>query len=251
MPSPNENEVKIIKIAVISDAHGNLPALWAVIDDIKREDCEKIYHLGDAIAIGAYPAEVMESLMHNNVQLIMGNHEEFFLSQPNVKQESMSEGEFTHQKWVSDALSRLHRRIISNSPYRYDEIINGYRLSFMHYALSSDTESEKKFSRYVKKLSDDNIDEVFGDIKADIVFFGHMHTTLNLTGKSGVKYINPGSLGCQKDDLADYCIVTISNGIYKIDFKKIKYDKITAIEELDNRNVPDREFIKRVFYGVE
>lgn len=243
--------MKVVKIAVISDIHGNLPALLAVLDDISREDCERIYHLGDAIAIGAFSAEVMELLLHFNVNLILGNHEEFFLSQPNAEQRNMSDGEFAHQKWVFNSLSRLHRRVISNCPYRHDEIVNGYRLAFMHYALETDAEFGKKFREFEKYLSNDNIDEVFGETGTDIVFFGHMHKTLDITGKSGVRYVNPGSLGCQKDNLADYCIATVRNGIYEINFKKVRYNKALAIEELDKRNVPEREFIKKTFYGEE
>lgn len=243
--------MKIIKIAVISDTHGNFPALSAAFEDIRREDCEKIYHLGDAIAIGAYSAEVMEMMMHYNVKLIMGNHEAFILSDSDDKPRNMSEGEFVHQKWIAGTLSRLHRRVIKNCVLRHDEIINGYRIAFMHYALEAGPVEENKFKDFEKNINSENIDDLFGKLEADIVFFGHLHKILDITGKSGVRYINPGALGCQKDDLADYCLATISNGVYEIDFRKVRYNKTQAIEELDNRNVPEREYIKRVFYGVE
>ncbi len=250
MPSFKKNEVKTIKIAVIADAHANLPALEAVLDDILREDCEKIYHLGDAIAIGAYSSEVLELMLQYDVKLIMGNHEAYFLAQPEVKQENMSDGEFAHQKWVAGTMGRLHRRAIKNCVFRHDEIINGYSLAFMHYALNSDLSSEKKFTPFIKDLNHNNIDDVFGEDEADIIFFGHLHKVVDISGISGKRYINPGALGCQKDDNADYCIVSISNGTYEVIHRKVKYDKSRAIAELDNREVPEREFIKKTFYGI-
>ena len=209
----------------------------------------KIYHLGDAIAIGAYPVEVLEMLMQYNVLMLMGNHEEYFLSQPEAKQGNMTDGEFEHQKWVAGTLKEWHRRVIKKFSFRHDEIINGYMLAFMHYALKPDSTAEKKFKGFLKDINADNVDEVFEEAEADIIFFGHLHKVMDIICKTGKRYINPGSLGCQKDVFADYCIISIRNGAYEVEHKKVRYDKKTALDEMDNRDMPEREFIKRVFYG--
>jgi predicted phosphodiesterase len=68
-----------VRIAVFGDAHSNLPALQAALVAIAREGCDALYHLGDAIAIGPYPAECLDLLLSTpKVRLIMGNHDAWF-----------------------------------------------------------------------------------------------------------------------------------------------------------------------------
>lgn len=52
-------EINMERIAVISDIHGNLPALEAVLKDIKKQNIERIYCLGDLAGKGPSPAEVV------------------------------------------------------------------------------------------------------------------------------------------------------------------------------------------------
>ena len=49
-----------MKIAVLTDVHGNLPALQATLRGIRREGCDAIFHTGDSIGIGPYPAECLD-----------------------------------------------------------------------------------------------------------------------------------------------------------------------------------------------
>ena len=53
-----------MKLAVLTDAHGNLPALEAALGAIRAEGCDAIYHTGDAIGIGPYPAETLDCLLN-------------------------------------------------------------------------------------------------------------------------------------------------------------------------------------------
>ena len=52
-----------MKIAVLTDVHGNLPALQAALSVLRREDADAIFHTGDAIGIGPFPAECLELLL--------------------------------------------------------------------------------------------------------------------------------------------------------------------------------------------
>lgn len=64
------------RIAVISDIHGNIYALDAVLKEIKEKGIECIYCLGDMIGIGPFSNEVLEALFEiDTVQMITGNHE--------------------------------------------------------------------------------------------------------------------------------------------------------------------------------
>lgn len=90
------------KIAVISDVHGNLPALQAALKSITSKNCDAIYHLGDAVAIGPYPGECLKILLaHPNLKLVMGNHDQWFAyGLPTPVPDWMSKGEIIHHRWL-------------------------------------------------------------------------------------------------------------------------------------------------------
>ncbi len=68
-------DLKNMKLAVISDIHGNLEALTAVIERIETCSVDQIISLGDNIGYGPNPNEVMDLLARNKIQSILGNHE--------------------------------------------------------------------------------------------------------------------------------------------------------------------------------
>src|SRR5438270_14054285 len=69
-----------MKIAVITDAHANLPALRAALEAIRAEGCDAIFHTGDAIGIGPFPAETLELLLGTpHMQCVTGNHDAWFV----------------------------------------------------------------------------------------------------------------------------------------------------------------------------
>ena len=68
-----------MRLAFISDIHGNFDALKAVMLDIKKYKIAKIYCLGDIINYYYEPHKCIDLLIKNNVMCIKGNHETIFL----------------------------------------------------------------------------------------------------------------------------------------------------------------------------
>jgi len=68
-----------MRIIVITDVHANLPALEAALESIRAEGYDALFHTGDTIGIGPYPAECLELLLNTpNIHFVMGNHESYF-----------------------------------------------------------------------------------------------------------------------------------------------------------------------------
>lgn len=67
-----------MKVAIITDVHGNASALKAVLRDIdQREEIDRLYCLGDMVGIGPDTNEVLELLFsRNDLSMITGNHDE-------------------------------------------------------------------------------------------------------------------------------------------------------------------------------
>lgn len=107
------------KIAVMSDVHGNLPALQAALKSIKNKNCDIIYHLGDAVAIGPYPGDCLRILLaQSNLKLVMGNHAQWFAyGLPTPVPDWMNKGEIDHHKWLEKFVDDNLREEVADFPY--------------------------------------------------------------------------------------------------------------------------------------
>jgi hypothetical protein len=113
----------------------------------------------------------------------------------------------------------------------------------MHYALG---EFMKTFKPFIKNPTPVDLDQLF-NIPAENIFFGHDHMASDLQGKS--RFINPGSLGCQKTAVAPYLIIEVVNGKLGIRKGIMPYDDKGLFEAFESRDVPERAFIYKAFFG--
>lgn len=65
-----------MRIGIISDIHGNLPALEAVLQDLKPKGLDVLYCLGDFVGYAAFPNEVIERIRAEGIPTIMGNYDD-------------------------------------------------------------------------------------------------------------------------------------------------------------------------------
>lgn len=235
-------EIKNIKIAVITDVHGNLPALRAALKVIDELKCDVIYNLGDSIGIGPFPKECLELLLNlENLEMVMGNHEMYcaYGSPDYIKGE-----ELHHHMWIEKEIDRELKLKIQKLPFMISKEYFKMKLTFIHYPIEKEL---GKFKEICKDISPNNLDKLFSGIDSDIVFYGHNHPFSDIQGKS--RYINPGSLGCSKDSLARVTILDVSNNGYTIENLNVPYDKNLIFEEMKRRSVPNEEIISKIFFG--
>jgi predicted phosphodiesterase len=236
-----------MRIAVMTDSHANLPALQAALAAINKEGYDVLVHTGDAIAIGPYPSECLELLTSSpNIRLIKGNHESYFVEGiTDLQPSSMSAGEVQHQRWTHERLGPTAKALISHWPYRLDIEDSGTRAMFVHYPLD---ESGREFLpiRLVEP-SATQLDDAFCKVSASVIFCGHEHSPFDVQGRC--RYVNPGSLGCSREASARYCVLDISPRGFTVTHHSVAYDMTALLQAFEQRNVPERELILRVFFG--
>jgi fructose-1,6-bisphosphatase len=79
-PASIQDRIHTMKIAIISDIHGNYEALLSVKVDIQKAQVDKIICLGDFIGYGPQPEEVAKYLIENEIPCVMGNHEKAIIN---------------------------------------------------------------------------------------------------------------------------------------------------------------------------
>lgn len=232
-----------MRIGIITDAHANLPALEAALAALDDAGCELIVHCGDAIGIGPHPRECLERLLAlPNIQFVIGNHDEWLaFGLPDPRPDWMSEGEFEHQVWTHAQIPGHLRRKVAAWPYAIEiPIGNGTILRCSHYAASS---SGTGFASIVREPVAADLDRLFANVAADLVFYGHHHPSSDLRGQR--RYVNPGALGCHVPE-ARFAIVTADG---EVTLGAVPYDWSEVLADFDRRYVPERDVIRRIFFG--
>lgn len=241
-----------LKFAVITDIHGNRPALSAVLNEI---DCTKgiehIYCLGDMIGIGPDTNEVLDILFSNKrICMITGNHDEAVLAllKGGKYPESHSSAKKHHQ-WVADRMNPSYIPLLQKLPREIKITNEGHRILFTHYNLDHNGHiSQDPFSSIVEPTLQ-NIEKLFSHREFDLICFGHHHPIHYFEGMRSV-YLNPGSLGCSKEALAPFCIVEVTDKGIKVDLKKARYEKTEFLLSYELLQIPDREFLLKAFHSV-
>ena len=238
----------VARIAVFTDVHANLPALDAALREIDRLGADAIYHTGDVIGIGPYPAEcISRLLLRNATNLLMGNHDAWFaFGLPDPSLPGMSDDEREHQEWVHDQLAPSLKSVVGSWPYASSLRIEGVRLDFLHYPLN-----EAGSFRSPQELTPDSAPVLFQLPTSSLVFFGHDHRPWNIVGGS-TRFVGPGSLGCSPEAAARFALVDIAaGGEYTLHFHSVPYDPDPLFRALDERRVPARDFIRRTFLPLD
>jgi diadenosine tetraphosphatase ApaH/serine/threonine PP2A family protein phosphatase len=237
-----------VKRAIVSDIHGNIEALHAVIADIRQNGIEEIYCLGDVVGYGPNPCECVDLAM-TFTRCVLGNHEQGALYDP----EGFSSGAERAIQWTrsqlqdeSDEQNEQRWNFLCELPRNIREdghtYVHGSPRSPLHeYIFPEDVYNTRK------------LEKVFSLIQG-VCFIGHTHVPGVFT--AGGRYqspsefemkielgeaktlINVGSVGQPRDNDNRSCYVILSGN--SLEFRRVEYpfettiEKIYAIPQLDN-----------------
>ncbi|MDF2804528.1 MAG: YfcE family phosphodiesterase [Anaerocolumna sp.] len=235
---------KMMRIAVISDIHGNLLALNAFLNAVENEGIDYIYHLGDAIYLCPYSYECLTILFQNpKVRMVRGNYEEYLILGENHPQRMFWKSEFIeHQRQANEFITLELKKMVSQIPYIIREHCLGKQLCFLHYPF----DSKKNYYDIISNPQIEDLNNLFKNYSDDIIFYGHEHSESDLQGNS--RYVNPGSLGCSKDDYAKYIIINFDYNGYQIEHKKVKYDRDALFRAFEEKKTIGKDAIIKNYF---
>lgn len=201
------------------------------------------------VGIGPYPLETLEFARSiPNLECIMGNHDHWYAyGLPDPTPAWMSQDEIDHQNWTHTQLGDSHKAWVQSWPFSLNiEGPAGHTINFRHYALTKD---QNWFQPISKEASAEELDQMFADVEADIIFYGHNHIDSDIIGNS--RYVDLGSTGCYDRPWIRIAVLDLSGEEPFIQKITSVYEDEGLLQAYDERQVPARDFIRKVFVSRE
>lgn len=236
-----------MRLAALSDIHGNLSALEAVLADLRRRGIDQIVNLGDILSGALYPRETAEFLMQRSFLTIRGNHERQVRS-PARSEMSPSD------RHAAEALGPEHERWLDSLPAT---AWLGPEVLLVHGTPSSDLQFllETVTPDGMAPATEAEISERLGATTATLVLCGHSHVPRVVRLPGGTTVVNPGSVGLQAftDDLpfpyrvqngsphARYAVLERTAAGWEVEACEVEYDWEAAARVARANARPDWE----------
>jgi predicted phosphodiesterase len=234
-----------MKIAAVSDIHGNLFALDAVLADIDRRGVDLIVNLGDILSGPVLPRETADRLMALGLPTIRGNHERQVLS--------MDRGAMgASDRHAADTITAAQRVWLAALP----PVLRLDRDVFLCHATPQndvDCYLEDLIEGELRPAPLNRIEQRTGTCDAPLIMCGHSHIPRLARLGTGQIIVNPGSVGIQAYDghhpsphtveigspHARYAIAERSAGDWTVEFVAVPYDWDAAASLAQQRGRQD------------
>ncbi len=230
-----------MRYSIVSDIHGNLPALEAVLEISQNEGIDQYLCLGDIVGYGPNPKECLELIQSLNCRTVAGNHDFAVLGKIEIDYFNVYAKEAT--LWTRDHLPESGKDYLLNLPLV--EHLDGF--SIVHGSLYSPELFDYVQTSYDAYLS-------ISQLPGKVCFFGHSHIPISFIQKRFINYsidteidvdpekkflVNVGSVGQPRDNDPRASFAIFDTEAEKICIKRVAYDISAAVSKIREVELPD------------
>lgn len=234
-----------MRIALVSDIHGNLPALEAVVEDTRRRDVTRIVNLGDSLSGPLLPLETARFLMQQDWVQLAGNHERQLL-EFGLKGGGASDAH-AHARLTPDVFDWMRGLHSARALDAEVFLCHGTPRSDTEYFLDS-VEGDSTRPATAPELA-----ERSALIAHAVIACGHTHIPRAIHSPRGQLLVNPGSVGLQAyedgnphyhrveigDAYARYATIEKRGGCWHAQIHPVPYDAEPMARLAERHGRPD------------
>lgn len=225
------------RIALISDLHGNIPALEATLHDIRRRNIQRIFCLGDLVGKGPHSDIAVDICREACEVTIKGNWDDFIIR----------DTDNPTLRWHQHRLGEERLNFLRHLPPTVEFLMSGKRVRLfhasqrsVHYRVRMDDPREKHVEMFA------NTDFTGNSCEPDVVGYGDIHRAYVMNFQSKTLF-NVGSIGNPLDmTQASYAVL---EGDYNsqvaapfaLHLIRVPYDIELAIQQAKDENMPSLE----------
>jgi putative phosphoesterase len=234
-----------VRLGLISDLHGNLLALEAVLEDLERAEIDRLVCLGD-VAAGPEPRATIERLQELACPVVVGNWDCWLLE--GMPQLPGEEGPKLRDQgdWSAAQLREPEQAFLAGLPPHVEINLEGAAVLCVHGSPRSNTDDIRATT------PDGELAEMLAGTEPAFLAAGHTH--VQLARQHGPTLIvNPGSVGLpfnswppngalRVSPWAEYAILTIDNGLISTELRRIAYDISALLDVARESGMPHTEW---------
>jgi len=242
-----------MKFALISDVHGNLEALEAVLRDIEKQGVEKIHFLGDAVGYGCNPNQCVKLIQKHCEIKLLGNHDYAVMGLE--QSDNFNKIAKVSMDWTVKKIKNKSIEILADFEMRS---------TFLDYCLVHASPDEPESWTYILDIecAGDNFDK----FPQSVCLVGHTHVpdcfiltddgtivqkeSESIKRTEGNKYIiNIGSVGQPRDNDPRACYLIVDTDSDSMYYRRVEYDIGKTQEKMKKAKLPEF-LIERLAIGV-
>ncbi len=240
-----------MRIAVLADIHGNLPALEAALTAVEELKPDQIIVGGDVVDGAPDPTACWERVKQLDCPVLRGNHERYVFdfgterADPTWATEQFAPLHYTHR-----SMSNVQRDELASLPMEWRSA-DAPGLLVLHASARSDADS------VLPHTSLEDLDAMFAGVTEELVVRSHNHISSTRDWR-GRRIVTTGAVGLPLDGLAQvqFCLLTYRNSNWQVEHHSVPYDVDAALRRfrdsgyLDETGPVGRMFMREVAYGA-
>jgi putative phosphoesterase len=214
-----------VRIAVISDIHGNLPALEAILNELPPVD---VVIVGGDAAAGPMPAETLDALAGLDARCVMGNADRLMVAafDAGADPSELEDPIARLDAWCAQRITREHRDALA----AYEPTVSLDGIVFCHGSPRSDEEIVTAVS------PEERLAPMFDGVAERTIVCGHTHHQFD-RAVLGKRLLNAGSVGMPYEDEAAAYWLLLEDG--EPSLRRTDYDIGAAVDRLRATGFPD------------
>jgi putative phosphoesterase len=231
-----------VRIALISDLHGNEVALDAVLDDIARVGVDRLVCLGDVATLGPRPSAVLARLQDLGCPCILGNHDEFLLDAELIRGYTEAPVIVDSVDWCRTNLDTGELAFVATFVRTLEVPLENGTLFLYHGSPRSHMED------ILAETPPERVDELLDGKRATVMAGGHTHIQM-MRQHRGILLVNPGSLGMPFKEYvagraptilphAEYAVIESSPTGVSVILRRVDLDRAVLREAVRDSRLP-------------
>lgn len=218
-----------MKIAVISDIHGNVEALKTALESIEERKVDTIVCLGDLVGYGPYPNEVVEIIRSKKIMNILGNYDAAVLEEKFNYIRDNEVNKFC-MPWAAKELSAKNKAYLKSLPRQIILQYENKKIYFVHGSVRS-------INEYLKEGCTE-AQEVMDIFDGDILVCAHTHVPYEKLYNHKL-LLNDGSVGKPKIGRPNgtYLIINIEKDTIESDIVEFTYDYEKTAKAMEQKGI--------------
>jgi predicted phosphodiesterase len=234
-----------MRIAIVSDIHGNLTAFEAVLADLRQTSPDLILHGGDLADAGSSPTEIVDRIRDLGWQGVVGNTDEMLFNPQSLTEFAGKLPNLQSLFAVIEEMAAATRDSLGDERLAWLRALPRMQvhgpMALVHASPATTWRAP------MPEATDRELESLYSPLGQPIVVYGHIHRSY-VRSVPGVTVVNTGSVSLSHDGDRRAAYLLLDDG--KPEIRRVEYDVDREIQALSARGLPHADWVARILQSA-